>query len=139
MALVRGAGCANTPIFEPSPGKIELDADRTQIQQVLINLLRNGCEAAGPSGGRVTVSAEIKDQKVVVSIQDTGSGVSPAASKTLFQWADSTKPHGTGIGLSICRTIVEAHGGDLWLAETGRTGSRFAFSLPLNDGAVANA
>jgi signal transduction histidine kinase len=131
VALVRAAGCGSAAIVDRSAGHIELDANRTQIQQVLINLLRNGCEAIGPSGGRVIVSATMKQDKVIVSVKDTGEGVSPEAARTLFQWSDSAKPHGTGIGLSICRTIVEAHGGDLWLRESGRTGSCFAFSLPL--------
>lgn len=131
VALVRAAGSGKAAIVDRSAGQIELDGDRTQIQQVLINLLRNGCEALGPSGGRVTVSTAMKQGKVVISIKDTGEGVSPEATKTLFQWSDSAKAHGTGIGLSICRTIVEAHGGDLWLKDSGQTGSCFAFSLPL--------
>jgi two-component system sensor kinase FixL len=131
VALVRASGAGNASIIDHSGQKIELDADRTQIQQVLTNLLRNSCESLGPSGGRVTVSTATSQGKVIISIKDTGEGISPEASKTLFQWSDSTKRHGTGIGLSICRTIVEAHGGDLWLRESGHTGSCFAFSLPL--------
>ena len=141
VALVRAAGCGNAAIVDRSAGQIELDADRTQIQQVLINLLRNGCEAVGPSGGRVTVSTVMKQDRVIVSVKDTGDGVSPEAARTLFHWSDSAKPHGAGIGLSICRTIVEAHGGDLWLKESGHTGACFAFSLPLalRGKAAANA
>ncbi|WP_343888129.1 PAS domain-containing protein [Sphingomonas oligophenolica] len=131
VALVRAAGCGNAAIVDRSAEQIELDADRTQIEQVLINLLRNSCEALGPSGGCVTISTTMRQGKVIVSVKDTGEGVSPEAAKTLFQWSDSAKPHGAGIGLSICRTIVEAHGGDLWLKESGHTGSCFAFSLPL--------
>lgn len=132
VALVRAAGCAGTSIVDSSSAQIEIDADRTQIQQILINLVRNGCEAAAETpGGGVTVSAAVEADRVVVRVQDTGSGVSPEASKTLFKWADSTKPHGTGIGLSICRTLVEAHGGDLWLEDSGHAGSCFAFSLPV--------
>lgn len=131
VALIRASVCGNASIVDRSAGEVEIDADRTQIQQVLINLLRNSCEALGPSGGRVTISTAMKQDKIVVSIKDTGQGVSPEVSKTLFQWSESTKADGTGIGLSICRTIVEAHGGDLWLQASGHTGSCFAFSLPL--------
>ncbi|MES2046643.1 MAG: ATP-binding protein [Pseudomonadota bacterium] len=131
VALVRATACDNAVIVDRSAGQIELDADRTQVQQVLINLLRNGCEALGTAGGRVTVSTSVKQNKVIIFVRDTGEGVSPEAARTLFQWSDSTKPHGTGIGLSICRTIVESYGGELWLKETGHTGSCFAFSLPL--------
>jgi two-component system sensor kinase FixL len=137
VALVRASGAGNASIIDNSGQKIELDADRTQIQQVLTNLLRNSCEAIGPAGGRVTVSTATRQGKVIISIKDTGAGISPEASKTLFHWSDSTKSHGSGIGLSICRTIVEAHGGDLWLRESGHTGSCFAFSLPLGEGAKA--
>lgn len=131
IALVRASIPTIASIIDRSSEHIELDADRTQIQQVLINLLRNGCEAVGDTGGRVTISTTVKQGKVIVSVRDTGEGVSPEAAKSLFHWADSSKPDGSGIGLSISRTIVEAHGGEMWLDESGHTGSCFAFSLPL--------
>jgi PAS domain S-box-containing protein len=134
VATVRAAGCGNASIVARCAEQIEVAADRTQIQQVLTNLLRNGCEAVGPSGGRVILSAIIEQGKVVVSIKDNGAGVSPEAARTLFHWADSTKQGGSGIGLSICKTIVEGHGGALWLKQSGHTGACFAFSLPLAPG-----
>lgn len=130
IALVRPRAGPGTSILNQSDADIELDADRIQIQQVIINLVRNACEAIGPGEGRVTVSTARRRDKIVVSVRDSGSGVSPDATKSLFTWAESTKPEGTGIGLSICRTIVKAHDGDLWLAESGPRGSRFSFSLP---------
>ncbi|MES2097925.1 MAG: ATP-binding protein [Pseudomonadota bacterium] len=137
IAMVRASAYGNATIVDRSGPTTELDADRIQIEQVLINLIRNGCEALGSEDGRVTVSTTAKDDMIVVSIKDTGLGVAPDARKKLFQWSDSTKPNGTGIGLSICRTIIESHGGDLWLKASGHTGSCFAFSLPLHNAPVA--
>jgi two-component system sensor kinase FixL len=133
IAMVRASEFGDASIVDRSTAAIGLDADRIQIEQVLINLIRNGCEALGSSGGRVTVSTARKSDMIIVSVKDTGHGMSPEACKSLFRWSDSTKPNGTGIGLSICRTIIEAHGGLLWLKESGHTGSCFAFSLPLTD------
>jgi two-component system sensor kinase FixL len=106
-------------------------ADRVQIQQVIINLLKNACEAAGDSEQGV-VSAAIfrKDGKMQLRIGDNGPGVSPITLKTLFEWVESTKPFGMGIGLSICRTIVESQGGSIWLEKTSDEGACFAMALP---------
>jgi two-component system sensor kinase FixL len=137
IALVRAGAGAGISIEDRTSAAIELIADRVQIQQVIINLVRNACESIGDDGGRVTLLSAIESDRVVISVKDSGPGVSDEASRTLFQWADSTKPEGTGIGLSICRTIVDAHGGELWLAESGPGGACFSFSLPLEVAASA--
>lgn len=106
--------------------------DRVQIQQVLLNLLRNAVEAMEGSPERlVSVQAGLWDSMVVVSVCDTGSGISPAIEAQLFQPFVTTKRNGMGVGLSVCRTIVEAHGGRLWTEPNPVGGTIFRFTLPL--------
>ncbi len=112
------------------PG-LTMKANRVQIQQVVINLLRNASEAGSASGGHViTVVASEDADNIVVRVIDTGSGVSPEAASKMFTWSDSTKENGMGLGLSICRTIIEAHRGRIWLQHTGPDGAEFRFSVP---------
>jgi two-component system sensor kinase FixL len=132
IELVRAAGFDQVTIRSTSRGPVLLDADRVQIQQVVMNLIRNACEAvADAANGEVTVSTVARRNRAIVSVHDTGPGVPPEVAKTLFRWSDSTKPDGMGVGLSICRTIIEVHHGKIWLGETSRAGTRFCFSLPL--------
>ncbi|MGZ8282098.1 MAG: PAS domain-containing sensor histidine kinase [Allosphingosinicella sp.] len=132
IELVRAAGFDKVAIHATSSGRVVLHADRVQIQQVIMNLVRNACEAVASSGnGEVTVSTAVKRNRAIVSVDDTGPGVPPEVARTLFHWSDSTKPDGMGVGLSICRTIIEGHRGKIWLDETSDEGTRFCFSLPL--------
>jgi two-component system sensor kinase FixL len=105
--------------------------DRVQIQQVLINLLRNAVEAipADP-GGTVRVSARRQGDFAQVTVTDSGSGLDPAIVGNMFGAFASTKRDGMGLGLSICRTIIEAHGGRIW-AESRPVGTAFHFTIPL--------
>nr|WP_312890805.1 PAS domain S-box protein [Microvirga aerilata] len=106
-------------------------ADRIQIQQVLLNLIRNAIEAMQEAPRReLTVATELaEDGHVELSVKDTGSGLAPEVAAQLFQPFVTTKKHGMGVGLSICRTIVEAHGGKIWAdSEQGR-GTAFHFTL----------
>jgi len=90
--------------------------DPIQIQQVMINLIRNACDAvAGRSDRRVRVVSEIAGGESVISIEDNGPGIPPADLPTLFDAFFSTKAEGMGVGLSISRTIIEAHGGRIWV------------------------
>jgi two-component system sensor kinase FixL len=111
--------------------------DRVQIQQVLINLMRNAIEAMQGAPKRVlTVSSARDDGPFLrVSVADTGPGLSDAMAATLFQPFVTTKAQGLGIGLSICRTIVEAHGGRLWVEKNERGGATFHFRLPVPEAA----
>jgi two-component system sensor kinase FixL len=117
-----------------SSGKVVVEADRVQIQQVVINLLKNGCEAAAAgTHPRVRVTTTSEGGLVTVSVDDTGPGLSRSAKDSLFKWANSTKPDGMGVGLSISRTIVQAHHGRLWLGEGVEGRTQFCFSLPRGD------
>jgi two-component system, LuxR family, sensor histidine kinase DctS len=111
-----------------------VSADRILLQQVLINLMRNGCEAmAGqsPDVKRLTVTAACgEDGGAVVRVADGGPGVPTAAADRLFTPFHSTKSEGMGMGLSICRSIVEHHGGRLWFEPNPDGGAVFAFALP---------
>jgi two-component system, LuxR family, sensor kinase FixL len=108
------------------------EVDRVQIQQVLLNLIRNAVESMEGCGIReLTVGTVAQDGAVLVSIADTGGGIPPEIEAKLFQPFVTTKPEGMGIGLSICRTIVEAHGGRLWVEPNAGTGSVFNFTLPV--------
>ena len=131
IVLVRAGAGKGVSIEDRSRGGVILEADRIQIQQVLMNLIRNACEAVNGVSGRVRVSTSIRDGMVVISVMDTGKGVSVTATEALFKWSESSKPHGSGMGLSICRTIVEAHGGKLWLESSRGEGACFSFSLPV--------
>ena len=115
-----------------------IPADRLMLEQVLLNLIRNGMEAMAGNheADRVlTIATEIRDNELHVSVSDRGSGISPEISDKLFTAFFTTKPEGMGIGLSICRSIIEFHRGRLWAennphSPTG-SGTIFIFTLPL--------
>jgi two-component system sensor kinase FixL len=105
-------------------------ADRVQIQQVLVNLLRNAIEAMADTPRRIlTIATRAADDHMQVTIADTGGGIPPAIVDRLFQAFASSKPEGMGLGLSICRTIVEAHGGTIWATALPDDGAAFHFTL----------
>ncbi|MGD0867373.1 MAG: PAS domain S-box protein [Rhizomicrobium sp.] len=110
-------------------------ADRVQIQQVVVNLLRNAIEAMHASPVRtVTISTYAAGPKFVeVAIADTGPGIPDEVAARLFEPFVTTKETGMGVGLSICRTIVEAHGGQLWMTPNPEGGTIFRFQLPVSE------
>ena len=107
-------------------------ADKVQIQQVLLNLIRNAIEAmeqSRPARTDVIVTAAADDDMVDVSVADTGPGIAPEIAAQLFQPFVTTKAQGMGVGLSICRTIIEAHGGQIWVEPNAGGGTVFRFTL----------
>lgn len=107
--------------------------DKVQIQQVLLNLIRNALEAMEASDERVlTVEAASDDGLMTITVADTGPGLAADVAQNLFQPFVTTKARGMGVGLSICRSIIEAHGGRIWASPRDGGGTAFAFALPLD-------
>lgn len=117
--------------FDYAPDATPVFVDRVQIQQVLINLMRNAVEAmAGSPVRRLAVSTALLDPETVqVTVADTGPGIAPAIREKLFEAFASTKNDGMGLGLSICRTIIEAHGGHIRAGDGPEGGTKFQFTL----------
>lgn len=108
-------------------------ADRVQVQQVLLNLIRNAVEAMAETTDRprdLTISSAPDGDMVRISVADTGPGIAPEIAERLFQPFNSSKPAGMGVGLSICRTIMEAHGGRIWAEPNPGGGTIFHLTAP---------
>jgi PAS domain S-box-containing protein len=106
-------------------------ADRVQLQQVLMNLMLNGIEAMKDDGGELTVASErTEDGQLLISVSDSGIGLPVNESERIFQAFFTTKPQGTGMGLSISRRIIESHGGRLWASPNKGRGATFKFTVP---------
>jgi len=116
-----------------APDAQTIHADRIQIQQVLLNLMRNAMEAMEQEPRRelsVTAVMSCCGQQVEIAVCDTGPGLAPEIARNLFHPFNTTKPNGLGVGLSICRTIVEAHGGKIVGEARPGGGTVFRFQLP---------
>src|SRR5262245_47534880 len=111
-----------------------IQGDRVQLQQVILNLLINAIEAmSGMSEGprELLISAAKTDSEgVLVTVRDSGPGLAPESVDRLFESFFTTKPGGLGMGLSICRSIIEAHHGRLWATANTPRGAVFQFTLP---------
>lgn len=132
LALVgaREHGIAVT--FRLDPAADLVLADRIQIQQVLVNLMRNAIDVMSEGGAvrRLDIATAMgQEDQVEVTVADTGSGLAPEVVRQLFQPFVTTKRKGMGLGLSICRTIVEAHGGKIWVNSPPEGGTIFHFTL----------
>jgi PAS domain S-box-containing protein len=118
---------------ELAPDLPSVEADRVQLQQVFMNLIVNAIEAMHGTGGELCVTSERgKDGELLFSVSDTGAGLPAERADAVFDAFFTTKPQGTGMGLRISRSIVEAHGGRLWAASGARRGATFCFNLPAN-------
>ena len=117
-----------------SPQLPTVFVNRTQIQQVVVNLIRNSIDAMESSPDRrLSIRTFLTEEGTVcVAVRDTGVGLSDEVKKRLFQPFVTTKSSGTGIGLTISRTIIDAHGGRLWASDNAQGGASFQFTLPVN-------
>jgi two-component system sensor kinase FixL len=116
--------------FDPSVDLVLVD--RIQVQQVLVNLLRNAIEAMQACARRqlVVSTTPTADHMVCVNVTDTGPGIAPDVASKLFRPFNTTKRSGLGVGLSISRTIIESHGGQITVAPNPDGGTIFRFTLP---------
>jgi C4-dicarboxylate-specific signal transduction histidine kinase len=119
-----------------------VQGDRVQLQQVILNLIVNAIEAMsdvneGPRELLISTGKSDADG-VLVAVRDSGSGLAPASLERLFEAFHTTKPGGLGLGLSICRSIVEAHGGRLWAGANVPRGAAFEFTVPAYPQAVSS-
>lgn len=130
IRLVLAGACRPTKIVKQVSADLKIYGNRTQILQVLVNLIRNACDAGANEENRVTISAWCDDETVIVSVSDCGPGLTAEAARNIFTWTESDKNGGTGLGLAICRAILDAHNGRIWLENSGPGGSDFRFSLP---------
>ena len=116
------------------PGDRPVFADRIQLQQVMLNLISNGIEAMSGVTDRPRLlsisSAPAEDGGLLVAIEDTGTGLDPTIAEHIFEPFFTTKPNGMGMGLSICRSIIEAHGGRFWAQPRRPHGTAFRFTVP---------
>jgi C4-dicarboxylate-specific signal transduction histidine kinase len=143
MELVAGQAARNRASLtaDLAPELPEVVGDRIQLQQVILNLMINGIEAMAAVNGRarqLQVRSRVDPSgQVKVSIEDSGAGISEESMKRLFEPFFTTREHGVGLGLAISRTIIESHGGRLWVESNAGQGTVVQFTLKAADGAVA--
>lgn len=116
-----------------APGLPQVLIDKVQIHQVVINLIRNAIDALADTEGERTITLQTRRAdpgEVEITVADTGPGLAEDVKSRLFQPFVTTKPEGMGIGLSICRTIVDAHGGRIWATDRPGGGTAFHLTLP---------
>jgi signal transduction histidine kinase len=107
--------------------------DRVQLQQIMMNLIINGIDAMKDVDGPRELAIKSQrgeNEQIMVSVSDTGVGLPPHQADQIFNAFFTTKLHGTGMGLSISRSIIGAHGGRLWAADNSPRGASFHFTLP---------
>lgn len=136
LLLTRGMASRHTRIdVDKKQGNLRVYVDRVQIQQVFLNLIRNALESlesTPPVRGRVHISASRQShpERVEFVVRDNGPGVAEERRHNLFEPMQTTKEQGLGLGLAICVTIVEAHGGRIWLERAGPGDTEFRFWVP---------
>jgi C4-dicarboxylate-specific signal transduction histidine kinase len=116
-------------------------SDRVQLQQILLNLIKNACDAMqanAPEDRKLTLTTSVERNELKIGVLDCGAGL-PDDIESLFQPFHSTKEGGLGMGLSICRTLVSAHGGRLWAERRAPRGAAFYVALPLASEAASTA
>jgi C4-dicarboxylate-specific signal transduction histidine kinase len=111
----------------------QVSGERVQLQQVMLNLLINGCDAVAGCGreARLHVSSRVTERgSVAIAISDNGEGIASKDIERIFEPFVTSKSHGIGLGLAICRSIIEAHGGRLWASNNASRGATLEFELP---------
>jgi PAS domain S-box-containing protein len=120
------------------PDLPQVDGDRVQLQQVVMNMVVNACDAmrdATPENRRLTLKTDIHEGRLArLCIADRGHGIGPESLERIFEPFYTTKPNGLGLGLAVCRRIIEAHGGRLWAIQNAGHGTSVLFTLPLATG-----
>ncbi|WP_448107188.1 sensor histidine kinase [Pseudomonas azerbaijanoccidentalis] len=127
-----------TPKIELTAFGGQVSADRVQLQQVIINLIINACQAmdaVSPGERALCIRTRVKDNEAVLEVTDQGPGIPAEVLPQLFTPFFTTKANGLGMGLSICRSIIDFHEGRIWATSTSGQGSSFLFALPIR---VAN-
>ena len=142
ISLMRSAAARHAISIhtELAPELPNVRADRVQLQQVFLNLMLNGIDAIteGNVAGDLTIKSQRNpDGQLLISVSDTGIGLPPERANKVFDAFFTTKPQGTGMGLSISRSIIESHGGRLWATGSCDRGAMFQFTLPLEQAAAA--
>src|ERR1700688_682150 len=133
LVLLRGEANRYSISMRPelAPDLPKITADRVQLQQVLMNLMLNGIEAMKDSGGELTIKSERGENgELLMSISDSGVGLPPEKAGEIFDAFFTTKQQGSGMGLTISRSIIESHGGRLWAGANADRGVTFYFTLP---------
>jgi signal transduction histidine kinase len=116
---------------ELAPGLPVVMADRVQLQQVFMNLMLNAIDAMKETAGELTIKSQLADDRqLMITISDTGVGLPADKPDQIFNAFFTTKPQGTGLGLAITRSVIEAHGGRLWVSANLGRGTTFHFTLP---------
>jgi C4-dicarboxylate-specific signal transduction histidine kinase len=127
---------------EVAPDLPAARADRVELQQVLVNLVRNALDAmefTPPAERAVRIVATSAEERLEIAVCDTGCGIAPEHLPRVFEPYYTTKPKGLGMGLAICRSIVEGHGGRIWAAPNADRGATFTFTLPCAPERTADA
>jgi signal transduction histidine kinase len=136
IELTRSEAMKNSVLLQTElvEGLPLVQGDRVELQQVILNLILNAVEAMSEmgEGSRELLigSGTTESGDVLVAVRDSGPGLAPDAFERLFKAFYTTKPNGLGLGLSICRSIMEAHGGHLWASGNAPRGAVFQFTLP---------
>lgn len=124
-------GAVSCQFSSELPPTTRVQADERELQRLFLNLINNALEACGPRGGSIRIHATLAGGQALISVRDTGTGMSDAAREHLFEPYFSTRTSGTGLGLALCRRIAEDHGGSIHCAESTAEGTCFELRLPV--------